>query len=282
MVTIQHNPINKWGRVQEHPEQADWWDLSRNGDLSLDNLHEFKTHIHWYPLNFRRSYKYIMLDHFPEKIDWNPFSQIQDLSHEELLLYQDKVTWCMVSEYQTLSERSIRQFQDKLDWFRITYYQTLSEPILREFRDKIYWKYVARRQKNLSQACIVEYADRMNWYDICIFQSFTEETLEQCISQPIGILNWDLILANHPLLSSTFLYRHRVILFPHHLMRLFGISPRLAYLRMVLGINHLQRRWKRLAYAPGGSMYARIFLQFQKHVNYEMGKKMKAPVSDKK
>jgi hypothetical protein len=277
MVTIPNHPIQTWAPVQLDPEKADWWKLSRTRDLSLECMYRFKNYIHWYPLNFRRRYKYILLDHFPDKIHWNSFSQVQELSHPELVIYRNKVNWRFVSEYQILGDGSIREFAERLDWFRITYYQTLSDAVLGEFQSKIYWKYVAQRQ-NLSQISILQYATRLDWGDICRFQHLTEHTLEQCMSQQIDLLDWDLILENNPLLSSQFLYRHRVILFPHDSMCLFRISSRLAYLRMVLAINRLQRRWKRIAYAPGGKMYMRIFLRFQEYVNYEMGKKMKAPV----
>lgn len=146
----------------QHPQFANWHDISSNRDLTIDQIRRAKDHLEWYWITLNNCF-----------------------TEDEIRQFQDYIYWDWVSfKNKTLNETFLREFSDQIQHWDTIHYLKISKNLRRQLNIKeidhiIFLQYDKKEISEfingpdwdkisntfwLNQDVIEKYADKLNWF----------------------------------------------------------------------------------------------------------------------
>lgn len=142
--------------------------VTKNLELTDDNIKKFSTFIDWYELSHCRDLSEDFIEKYHEKLNLNVVCIYQKLSEKFIERHKHRMNWSQISVYQKLSEKFIEKYANLLDLLSVCKFQKLSDNfILKYFKDLMPYLFEIAKYQNISEKVfneIEKYAKKNKGY----------------------------------------------------------------------------------------------------------------------
>ena len=139
--------IDSLKRAFEKSAEINWSALSKNQQIDLSFVREYKDFLDWKILTSNKKVVDIneenILDEFAKLLDWSYVSENIKLTNHILVKYKDSLIWKIVNErfnYNEFDLSNIETVKDFVDWTKLSSASIVfPEEFLHQYRNKIDW-----------------------------------------------------------------------------------------------------------------------------------------------
>ena len=167
----------------QHPQKANWEDISKNHDLTKDQIRKAKDYLEWYWITWRNSFTEEEIREFADYLWWD-WVNFRHKNVSESFLRQMKVyiTKWKFFDYLYLSkdfrrefritennmtlkqfnDQEISEFVDGKEWDRLSQSLWITDELLDKFKNRWNWHYLS--QKYWPIRTMWKFRDYWDWH----------------------------------------------------------------------------------------------------------------------